>query len=334
MVIVNIGGLPAALAAADLFGAAQGAYTGAPEQKGYFRRAHGSTLFLDEIGDTPTEIQVMLLRVLEEKTIFPLGKQRGEKVDVRVIAATDADLERRIESGAFRRPLLHRLAGFPIRVPPLRQRRDDIGRLMLHFLGLELSEVGATDRLDQTEPKPWLPMDLVLRLVRCRWFGNVRQFQAAMASLVIHAAGKTVATMSPQLEQFLADADHAPAGVDEKPPDKDISAPVQPPVRHRVVPSDYSDENIKDGLRAHRWNITYTCKALGIAKVTLYNRIEQSSIMRTAKQVPDDEIREVHARCKGDIEAMVDALEVSKNALKPRLKELGLPYSEQKELRR
>ncbi|HEX8106561.1 MAG TPA: sigma-54 factor interaction domain-containing protein, partial [Kofleriaceae bacterium] len=126
LVCVNMAALPPALAAAELFGAARGAYTGGHGQDGYFRRAGGGTLFLDEIGAAPAEIQVMLLRALETSEIYPLGAQRPERVDVRIIAATDARLEALIASGAFGAPLLHRLAGYEIHLPPLRERRDDI----------------------------------------------------------------------------------------------------------------------------------------------------------------------------------------------------------------
>ncbi|HWN68268.1 MAG TPA: sigma 54-interacting transcriptional regulator, partial [Haliangium sp.] len=175
MVSISLGGgtIPTSLAAAELFGTSRGAFTGATQQEGYFRRARGSTLFLDEIGEAPFEIQTMLLRVLETKEIHGLGAQRGESVDVRVIAATDASLERRIEEGRFSEPLFYRLNGFEIEVPPLRERREDIGQLVLHFLGLDLTAIGELDRLDQTAP-PWLPLRVMASLVRYDWPGNVR----------------------------------------------------------------------------------------------------------------------------------------------------------------
>lgn len=327
MISVNLGELPGTMAAAALFGATRGAYTGATEQKGYFRNAHGSTLFLDEIGEAAGEVQAMLLRVLEKGEIHQMGTQRGEKVDVRVIAATDADLEHRVESGAFREPLLNRLAGYEIHVPPLRQRRDDIGRLMYHFLGMELARRKALDRLDYPETNPWLPIDLVLRLVRCRWSGNVRQLWNAIRTLVIDNLDRKVAALSPQLERLLAKADRAPGDAGGESSGDDIGAPVEPPVQHRVVPSSYSDEYIEGVLRANRWSIAKASKALGITRATLYKRIEKSSSMKSCPMLTDEEIRKSHARCKGDIDAMVDDLEVSEESLKQRLTELGLAWS-------
>jgi two-component system nitrogen regulation response regulator GlnG len=121
---VNLGALPAPLAAAELFGARKGAYTGAVQDlPGWFGRADGGTLFLDEVGEAPLEVQVMLLRALETGEIVPVGSQTPRRVDVRVVSATDADLEAAVGRGAFRAPLLHRLAGYSIRLPPLRHRR-------------------------------------------------------------------------------------------------------------------------------------------------------------------------------------------------------------------
>ena len=117
---VNMGAIPPALAAAELFGAARGAFTGADQRRtGYFSQAHGGTLFLDEIGETPPEVQVLLLRALETGEIQPVGAEAPRRVDVRVLAATDADLEAAIAAGRFRAPLLHRLNGYEIRLPAL-----------------------------------------------------------------------------------------------------------------------------------------------------------------------------------------------------------------------
>ena len=211
LVCVNMAALPTALAAAELFGAARGAYTGAHGQDGYFRRAGGGTLFLDEIGAAPAEVQVMLLRALETSEIYPLGVQRSERVDVRIIAATDARLEALIASGAFGAPLLHRLAGYEIHLPPLRERRDDIARLLLHFLGLDLAESGDTELLDRTEPAPWLPLALARRIMQHSWPGNVRQLRNVVRQLVIGSRGEIEASLSPALLHQLADGASAPA---------------------------------------------------------------------------------------------------------------------------
>ncbi|MEM7352143.1 MAG: sigma 54-interacting transcriptional regulator [Acidobacteriota bacterium] len=176
-VVVNMAAIPPSLAASELFGAAKGAYTGASRAKeGFFQRAEGGSLFLDEIGETPPEIQPLLLRVLEGGEIQPVGSAATRSVDVRVIAATDAAVEQLVEEGRFRAPLMHRLAAFEIRLPPLRQRRDDVGRLLYHFLSQELEGFARGEGFE-VDGKPWPPAELVTRLLRHDWPGNVRQLR-------------------------------------------------------------------------------------------------------------------------------------------------------------
>jgi two-component system nitrogen regulation response regulator NtrX len=190
-VSVNLGAIPPSLAASELFGAARGAFTGAVQaQDGFFRKAQGGTLFLDEIGETPQEVQASLLRVLEAGEIQPVGAQSALRVDVRVLAATDADLEQRVQAGTFREPLLHRLAGYSIRLPPLRERRDDVGRLLVHFLRQELAATGELDILDRDSPHLlWIKPALVVRLARYDWPGNVRQLRNNIERLMILVGG-------------------------------------------------------------------------------------------------------------------------------------------------
>ncbi|WP_267898709.1 sigma-54 factor interaction domain-containing protein [Sorangium cellulosum] len=146
---VNMAVLAPNTAASELFGHARGSFTGAHQRHvGLFERAHGGTLFLDEIGDMSMEVQAMLLRALETGTILPLGDSEQRAVDVRVIAATDVDLEQAVAQGRFRAPLLHRLQGYIITIPPLRQSREDIPRLLLHFLREELAQIGELSRLE------------------------------------------------------------------------------------------------------------------------------------------------------------------------------------------
>ncbi|MFY9824442.1 MAG: sigma-54 factor interaction domain-containing protein, partial [Thermoanaerobaculia bacterium] len=150
---LNLGAVSPALAAAELFGAARGAYTGADRRRaGYFERANAGTLFLDEIGEAPPEVQVLLLRALESGEIQPVGSEAPLRIDVRIVAATDADLESAAAEGRFRAPLLHRLRGFEIRLPPLRERRDDVGRLLVSFLQQELAALGRESLLDDPGP--------------------------------------------------------------------------------------------------------------------------------------------------------------------------------------
>lgn len=140
---VNCASIPRELAESLLFGHVKGAFTGADkDQTGYFELADGGTLFLDEVGDMPAELQTKLLRVLEDNEIMPLGAREGKSVDVRIVAATNADLQELIGAGRFREDLYYRLARFTVEVPPLRDRREDVPLLVQHFSVLFGHEMG------------------------------------------------------------------------------------------------------------------------------------------------------------------------------------------------
>ena len=171
-VCADMGAVPSALAAAELFGTVE-----APGQRlGYLRRADGGTLFLDEVAAASLEVQAMLSRVLETQEVRPVGADEGVHVDVRIVAATHADLEEGIAQGRFLAHLRHRLSGCELRLPPLRERREDLGRLLYHFLTEELEAAGEPHLLDPVGPRepPWLTAGLVERLARHDWPGNVR----------------------------------------------------------------------------------------------------------------------------------------------------------------
>ncbi|MEM1182824.1 MAG: sigma 54-interacting transcriptional regulator [Acidobacteriota bacterium] len=259
MVAVNMGAMTPSLAAAELFGSVKGAFTGAERRRsGFFVEAHGGTLFLDEIGETPSAIQPMLLRTLETHRVRPVGAEKEESVDVRILAATDAHLEDAIEAGEFRAPLLHRLSGYEIRIPPLRDRREDIPRLLLHFLRIELEAIGEAWRLDEPPAKrPWLPATLVARFVDFDWPGNIRQLRNAARQLLISNRGAARLRLSRELEELFdshpeeetaeiptADGDEDPVSSTEVPvstssaatsPERLGDGPHQPVVRTLVA---------------------------------------------------------------------------------------------------
>jgi two-component system nitrogen regulation response regulator GlnG len=314
-VAVNLGAIPSTLVASELFGAVKGAFTGSVQsQEGYFRRAHGGTLFLDEVGEAPPEVQVMLLRVLETREIHPVGSQTPQRVDVRVLAATDADLEASVQAGHFRAPLLHRLSGYEIWTPPLRERREDIGRLLVHFLRQELEAMGEPQRLSA---ETWVPAPLMARLASYDWPGNVRQLRNVVRQLVIGSRGLPHLEAGPAVERLLqSDA----AGLDSgsHPP----SAAAVPAVRRK--PSEISEDEMIAALRAHRWDLQATAEALHISRPSLYAMIESSPHVRKAGDLSTDEIALCFKQCGGNVEAMVDRLEVSRKALSRRLRELKL----------
>ena len=325
---VNLGALPASLAGAELFGASKGAYTGASRpQRGYFRQAHGGTLFLDEIGEASIEVQVMLLRALETGEITPLGTQRSESVDVRVIAATDADLDDRIAAGAFRAPLLHRLGQYELWIPPLRQRRDDIGRLLVHFLDIELKRLEHPELLAQNADTRWLPAPLVSQLARHDWPGNVRELKNAASQLAISGRHRERVTLGPALARRLPPALDA-TGTATPPPGDDAlaSAKNEPRGKQRRKPGEVTEQELLEALRAHRWDLKATAGHLALSRTSLYARIDASPNARRPSEVSDDEIRACHARTRGLLDAMVEELQVSGRALKRRLNELSLPW--------
>lgn len=181
-IAVNCGALPQGLLESELFGHARGAFTGAVTSRvGRFEQADGGTLFLDEIGDLPMELQVKLLRVLQDGTVQPLGSSRDIKVDVRVIAATNQPLERLIAGHRFREDLFYRLNAAVLRLPPLRERGEDIPLLARHFVRQASGEMGLRDT--------GLSPDVLRELQRQPWPGNVRQLQHVIRLAVIHAAG-------------------------------------------------------------------------------------------------------------------------------------------------
>jgi two-component system nitrogen regulation response regulator GlnG len=330
---VNLGAVPASLAASELFGATRGAYTGATSgHAGYFERAQGGTLFLDEIGDAPPEVQVSLLRVLESGEIQRVGGAPVTGADVRLIAGTDADLEAAIAGGRFRLALLHRLAGYEIVIPPLRERRDDFGRLLFHFLRQELREIGEERRLAAQEPggQPWIPASIVARLARCDWPGNVRQLRNVARQLVIESRGAEMVRVGPQVEKLLREPAPPPASVLPAVPPFPPAAPPPMASRPRTLavayrsPSDVGAAEMLEALRDCRWEVKPAAARLGVSRPSLYLMIERCPGIRKASDLGRTEILECQARCAGELAAMAAELEVSRSGLQQRMRRLGL----------
>jgi two-component system, NtrC family, nitrogen regulation response regulator GlnG len=184
-IALNTSAIPPDLLESELFGHERGAFTGAQARReGRFEQAHGGTLFLDEIGDMAAPLQTRLLRVLAEGEFYRVGGQEPIRVDVRVVAATNQDLDARVHDGGFREDLFHRLNVFRIRVPPLRERREDIGLLLAHYLGEAAGELGVA-------PKSLAP-DAEQCLLAFDWPGNVRQLVNACRRLTLLAPGERI----------------------------------------------------------------------------------------------------------------------------------------------
>jgi transcriptional regulator with GAF, ATPase, and Fis domain len=182
MITVNCTALPANLIESELFGREKGAFTGAnARQMGRFELADGGTIFLDEIGEMPLELQVKLLRVIQDGEFERLGSPRTLKVNVRIIAASNRNLEEEIRAGRFREDLFYRLSVFPITIPPLRQRTDDIELLVRYFVAKYTKKTGK--KID-TVPKETLELFL-----RYHWPGNVRELENVIERAVITSQG-------------------------------------------------------------------------------------------------------------------------------------------------
>jgi two-component system response regulator HydG len=191
---VNCGALTETLLESELFGHEKGAFTGAIKQKlGRFELADGGTLFLDEVGDVPPSMQVKLLRALQEQEFERVGGEAPIKVDVRVVSATNKHLEAEVAAGRFREDLFYRLHVLPVKLPPLRERREDIPQLVQHFIG----KLGP-----KTNPRIRTITDAALgRIMAYNWPGNVRELENAIEQALVFAEGEEITPTA--LPQFL-----------------------------------------------------------------------------------------------------------------------------------
>jgi len=314
-VAVNMAAIPKTTAVSQLFGHTKGAFSGADrEHSGYFGQAHGGTLFLDEIGETSLEIQAMLLRVLETSKRQPVGSGEDHLVDVRVLAATDTNLDLAIVNGRMREPLVHRLRAFDIEVPSLEQRPEDIAVLFVHFMRLELEATGEFDnwknQADQNEL--WLDCKFIEHLIAQPWTGNVRQLRNVVRKLVISNRGQTELRI--------------PEGLLEAPNNitaRTTSTPPPAATRPRSMPSEITEDVMIEVLKKHQWRAGPCADELGISRSSLYSLIEQSPNVRKSKDITKEDIAEARQQCADNLEAMAQRLQVSKRALQLRIKDLS-----------
>jgi two-component system nitrogen regulation response regulator NtrX len=252
---VNCAAIPEELIESELFGHVKGSFTGASEDKtGKFAKADGGTLFLDEVGDMSLRTQSKVLRVLEEQRFERVGSNQTTHVDVRVIAATNKNLEQEISRGAFRQDLFYRLNVIPFFVPPLRDRKEDIPVLARYFLGEFSAEYGKKPR-ELTDAA----MEILLRYP---WPGNVRELRNLVERLVIVCPQARIEPhhLPPELFRGVAES------------------PQQPYSTLHEARSAYEREFILRKLQEHRWNMTQTASALGLERSHLYRKMKSLGI--------------------------------------------------------
>jgi DNA-binding NtrC family response regulator len=256
-VTLNCAAVPAELIESELFGHEKGSFTGAAQRHtGKFEQAHRGTLFLDEIGDMPPAMQGKLLRVLEEGEVERIGADKPTKVDVRVVVATHRNLEQLVEEGGFRRDLYHRVVVFPVELPPLRQRAEDLPALVEHFARQVSAQNG-------WKPVPFAE-EAIVALKEYGWPGNVRELRNVVERLLL-LAGETVDAEAVRLA--------LPAG---RGTGKEGNGDGTGPLAERVA--GYERAEVLRELERHGRNVTQTAKALGLERSHLYKKCQQLGI--------------------------------------------------------
>jgi DNA-binding NtrC family response regulator len=263
-IAVNCSAIPENLLESELFGHEKGAFTGALRQKvGKFEEANGGTLFLDEIGDLAPSIQTKLLRVLQEKTFERVGGNAPITVDIRIIAATNRDLEAMSKQGDFREDLFFRLNVFPIYLPPLRERLEDIPLLAEHFLQRHADLVN--NRVKYISPK------VITDMMNYRWRGNVRELENLIKRAMIKTSGDTI--MSIELPTNEATQQTPPKDTS---PDVDLNTPFKDYIN--AIVRDAEEKYLLRMLRLYRGNINQIAKLMDIDRKTVYRKMAEYSI--------------------------------------------------------
>ncbi len=259
-VVVHCGAIPETLLESELFGHVKGAFTGADrDRRGLIASAHGGTLFLDEVSEMSPRMQVELLRVLQDRTVRPVGGERDEKVDVRIVAASNRALRDLVAEGRFREDLFYRLCVVSVRIPALRERLDDIPALAGHFLGEFAKEQGGSRKR--------LSREALARLLRAAWPGNVRQLRHALESAAVLCDGDVI-------EADMIRVSDATATV----PPAAVSATTAAPSPLAVRKAS-ERQKIIDALEEANWNKVRAAQVLGMPRRTLYRRLQEYGLL-------------------------------------------------------
>jgi len=261
---INCGAIPESLIEGELFGHEKGAFTGAhATRRGKFETAHDGTLFLDEIGDMPINLQVRLLRVLEEGRVYRIGGERPVPVNVRVIAATRVELEKTVQDGLFREDLYYRLNVLRIHLPPLRERIDDIPLLALHFLDRAFAEMG------RVPPYPSLSTETIYLLQNAAWKGNVRELRNIMTRVATLLPPDTKRIFPYHMLPHLQDIRHG----DGRFVSGNRESGVFIPIGTHLAQAE--SQLIKEALQHTKGNRTRAAELLGISVRTLRRKLNR-----------------------------------------------------------
>ncbi|OGN49998.1 MAG: sigma-54-dependent Fis family transcriptional regulator, partial [Caulobacterales bacterium RIFOXYB1_FULL_67_16] len=284
-VAVNCGALPANLAESILFGHEKGAFTGAVDKTlGKFREADGGTLFLDEIGELPLDLQVKLLRALQEGEIDPVGGKRPVKIDVRIVSATNRDPAQQVRDGAFREDLFYRLNVFPIEAPSLRDRREDIPALIDHFIARFNAEEGR--RIAGCAP------ETLAMLQAYDWPGNVRQLENAVFRAIVLADSPFLQPYDfPSISGVAAPLpDATPTPPAAAPSYADLPPLPDQPIRilddrgHLRTLEDIERDLIQHAIEVYAGHMSEIARRLGIGRSTLYRKVREQGLEGQLKE--------------------------------------------------
>ena len=250
---VNCAAIPAELVESELFGHVKGAFSGSDRvRQGLFRAAEAGTLLLDEIGDLPLTVQAKLLRVLEGGEVRPVGEDRAQRIDVRVVAATNLSLDELVAEGRFRSDLLHRIAAWRVRVPPLRERLEDVPLLSEHFYPNQVVSFS---------------VEAMERMLAASWPGNVRELRNVVRTAAARAVSQSAARISPE---------HLPAELVAAAPPSGAAAPAE--ARADDVEEAVLRARIETALSLREGNVAQVARDLGFGRPWLYQTLRRFGI--------------------------------------------------------
>jgi len=274
--VQNCSAIPDTLLESELFGYKKGAFTGANTDKiGLFEAGNGGTIFLDEIGDMPSQLQARILRVIQNSEVKPLGGTKTQKIDVRIISATNKELKEAIAANQFREDLFYRLNVLPIHIPPLRERREDIPLLLDHFIKREAIRMGIG-------PKT-ISKDALKYLASYKWKGNIRELENFVKHIIVVANGDRI--FAKDLPAHFIEVQNEAAEDAISPLQSESAAPAKPGSSGELQLADYTWDELERAyvlslLEKYKWHVTRAAKQAGLTRSTFNSRMRRLGIKR------------------------------------------------------